>query len=221
MLEYIKQWIVNIVSLVLFIVMFEMLFPKGKMRKYAGLATGAILIIAIVNPMLGLFGRKFDFVAAQTVSGNMIGKTQAVNDSKLLEKEQREQIVEVYRLNIIEQIEHNAEEIEGVKEARADIIFNEDCDSPAFGEIMRVYLEITDGSEEEGAGENDGINPDGKEIKKIEKVKIGKIGGIKAAGKKPAGEDIDTELAKMIEDRISRVFGVSRDNIIINYANPD
>lgn len=215
MLEYIKQWILNIVSLVLFIVILEMLLPKGKMRKYAGLVTGTILVIAIVSPLTGLFDRKFDFVAAQTVSGNMLGKTQALNDSAILEKEQMAQIVEVYRLNIIEQIEHNAKEIEGVKEARADIIFNEDYDSPAFGEIKRVYLEITPDGAEEGVGKNEGMDPGGRENTNIEKVKIGRIGNTEAAEKKLATEGIAPELRKTIEDRISGVFGVAKENIII------
>ncbi|MGI6669199.1 MAG: stage III sporulation protein AF [Acetivibrionales bacterium] len=216
MLEYIKQWIVNIISLVLFIVILEMLIPKGKMRKYVGLVTGVILIIAIINPLLGLFGKKFDFVAAQTVSGKMLGKTQAVYDIKLLENEQMEQIVEVYRLNIIEQIEHNAREVEGVKEARADIIFNENCDSAGFGEIRRVYLEITADGANGDIVKDDGTISDGREKKnKIEKVKIGRIGDVETNGIKPVPEDISPELRKTIADRISGIFGVSEDDIII------
>jgi stage III sporulation protein AF len=216
-LEYIKQWIINIVSLVLFIVILEMLLPKGKMRKYAGLVTGAVLVIAIVNPLLGLLGEKFDFTAAQTVSGNMLGKAQIKNESGLLKEEQMAQIVEVYRLNIIEQIEYNAREIEGVKDARADIIFNEDYDSPAFGEIKRVYLEITAGSPEESGGKQDGMNLDGRiNINKVEKVEIGKTGNTAEPERKPVSDDIGLETRKMIEDRISRVFGVDRENIIIS-----
>lgn len=217
MLDYIKQWIFNIVSLVLFIVILEMLLPKGKMRKYTSLVTGAILIIAIINPLLGLLGEKFDFTAAQAVSGNMLGKTQIVNDSGLLKKEQMAQIVEVYRLNIIEQIEYNAKEVEGVKDAGADIIFNEDYDSPAFGEIKRVYLEITAGGMEGRSGQQDGMDLDGRENgNKVEKVKIGKIGNKEASEKEPVSENIAPEMRRMLEDRISRVFGVNGENIIIN-----
>ena len=222
MLEYVKQWIINIVSLVLFIVILEMLLPKGKMRKYAGLVTGAVLVIAIVNPLLNLFGEEFDFTAAQTVSENMLGKAQAVNDSGLFKKEQIVQIVEVYRLSIIEQIEYNAKEIEGVKDARADIIFNEDYDSPAFGEIKRVYLEITAGGAEGRGGKQDGMKPDGTKpdgkdgINRVEKIKIGRIGNTAELEMKPASEDIGFETRKMLEDRISRVFGVDRENIIIS-----
>lgn len=218
MLEYIKQWIVNIISLVLFIIMLEMFLPKGNMRKYVGLVTGAILVIAVINPILGLFGGKFDFVAAQTAGGSMLDKTLAVKDSKILEKEQVKQIVEVYRLNIIEKIEHNAREVEGVKEARADVIFNEDCDSPGFGEIKRIYLEIAADEGSGGSiGGNDGMASDGRK-NKIEKVKIDKIGGAgntETTEMKPVPGDIEPKLGKMIEDRISGVFGVSRDNIVI------
>ena len=129
MVDFIRQWIVNIVTLVLFIVLIEMLLPSGKMKKYAGLVTGTILIIAIISPLLGLFGKNFDFAALQTMSSNTLDKLQVEKDSKLLEKKQMEQIVEVYRTKIIEQLEENAKEVEGVGQVKADVIFNEDYQS--------------------------------------------------------------------------------------------
>lgn len=229
MLDFTRNWVTQIVSLVLFIVMIEILLPKGKMRKYVGLITGTILIIAIINPLISFFGNDFNFIASQTTNSNLLNKMQVEKDSKLLEQTQMDQIVEVYRKNIIEQIENNAREIQGVQEAEADIIINEDYSSPAFGEIKRAYLRITPESveqvsekeskqgsdvdirpEKEGAAAVDAWD-NSSNIKKVESVKIGKVSGRISPENK-----CDPKLVKQLEDKIGQVFGVKRENIIIS-----
>lgn len=201
MIEFIKQWVINIVTLVLFIVIFEMLLPAGKMKKYASLVTGTILIIAIISPLVNIFSGKFDFTAIQTLNGNAFDKLQVQKDSNVFEKEQMKQIVELYRKKIIEQLEQNAEEVEGVKQAKADIIFNEDYTSNTFGEIKRAYLEITDGVS----------SPEIEAVKKIEHVKVGEVKKQQAAA-----EDCDPIMRKRLEEKISNAFGIKRENIIIS-----
>lgn len=228
MIDFIRQWVINIVTLVLFIVMFEMLLPTGKMKKYVGLVTGTILIIAIISPLLGLFGKGTDFTALQTLNSNSLNRLQVEKDSKLLKEEQMKQIVEVYRQKIIEEMEQNAEEVEGVKQAKADVIFNEDYNSKTFGEIKRAYLEITpiikgdgstsnegDGSTSlggDGSSSNEGDGSSKTEaVAKVERVKIGST-----PKKQEVDENGDPALKKRLEERISQVFGVKSENIVIS-----
>jgi len=230
MLDFIRQWVVNIVTLVLFIVIVEMLLPGGKMKKYISLVTGTILIIVIINPLTGLTAKKFDFTASQTKTSNLLEKAQIQKEGKNLEQAQLKQIVEVYRKNIIDQLEQNAEEIDGVKDARADVIINEDYQSPAFGEIKRAYISITadntknSGLDTPGAqgtmGEGKGASAAGtgeggigNEIVPVEKVQTVKIGSTASNGQ-VAGK-CDPKLKGLLEDRISRVFGVDKQNIVI------
>ncbi|HEX2946435.1 MAG TPA: stage III sporulation protein AF [Clostridia bacterium] len=235
MIDFIRQWVINIVTLVLFIVIVEMLLPGGKMKKYINLVTGTILIITIINPLIGLTGKKFDFIASQTKNSNLMGKNQIRKEGKNLEQAQLKQIIEVYRKNIIDQLEQNAEEIDGVKDARADVIINEDYQSQSFGEIKRAYLNIVaeskqnrTGSEAENVPENASENAGGSsdeaaaveeggiknEIVPVEKVQTVKIGS--SAAKKQTAGICDPKLRTLLEERISRIFGVSKENIIIS-----
>ncbi len=214
MTDFIKQWAINIVALVLFIVVIEMLLPKGKMKKYAGIATGTIMIITIVNPLLELSGKDFDFVGAQTAGSNMVSRIEIENNSRLMEREQMEQIVQVYRANIIEQIEHNAQGVEGVRNVKADIIINEDTQSEDFGVIRRAYLSITleeegDGSSKEGDGSSKTTRIGAIIVDKIDNVdRIMRTRSVEA--------DCPAELKKRLQERIATVFGISSENIIIS-----
>ena len=242
-MDFIKQWVIQIVALVLFIVMVEMLLPTGKMKKYVGLVTGTILIISIISPLIPLLGKNYDFTAIQTTNSNAFDKLQVGKDSKLLEDEQMKQIVEVYRKKIIEQLEQNAKEIDGVDQVKADIIFNEDFNSETFGEIKRAYLEITTidktpgaagtGSEqgdkdisvqrkaaEEGAkGQEEGEAEarGGSEAPKVDVVaKVEQVAVGKANQPQVSDESCDPIIKKNLEERIVQVFGIDGENIIIS-----
>lgn len=214
MIDFTKQWVINIVTLVLFIVMFEMLLPTGKMKKYVGLVTGTILIIAIITPLVGLLDKKVDFTALQTSNNMVLDRLQVEKESKLLEEVQMKQIVEVYRQKIIEQLEQNAKEVDGVKQAKADIIFNEDYNSKTFGEIKRAYLEITT-TETDTERDGSSIEGDGSaEVKAVVKVEPVIVGQVKKA--QVTDENCDPVLKKRLEERIGQVFGVKSENIIIS-----
>jgi stage III sporulation protein AF len=215
MTDFIRQWVINIVALVLFIVIIEMLLPKGKMKKYASIATGTIMIITIISPLLELSGKDFSFVGAQAAGNNMISRIEIENNSRLMEQEQMEQIIEVYRADIIEQIEHNAQEVEGVRDVKADIIINEDAQSEDFGMIRRAYLSITleegDSSPEEGDG-----SPGTTRIKAIKVGQVGDVGGVSGIKRSQTDErDCPMMLKRKLQERIGTVFGISSENIII------
>ncbi len=211
MLEFIRHWVINIVALVLFIVIIEMLLPSGKMKKYVGIVTGTVLIIAVITPVIELFGGDFDFAAVQTTTGNTISRMQIEKDSKLLEEQQLGQIIEVYCNDLIEQMERHAIEVEGVKDAKADIIINEDHTSENFGQIKRAYLEII---LEKGDSSPEGDSS--LKIDKVEAVSIEKITNKRAEVENcPPAENCPPDLRKKLENRIGEVFGIGIENIII------
>ena len=201
MIGFIKDWVLNIVTLVLFIVIIEMLVPSGRMKKYAGLVTGFVLIIAIINPFLGLLGGKVNLTDSLAASSGFLDRAEIKKDSSLLEEQQMKQIVEVYRKKIIGQLEQSAMDTKGVTGAKADVIINEDYNSDNFGEIKRAFLQIGVN------GEKDEIRP----VSKVEKVRIDTA----AETPEPHGKP-DPALVKLLEDRISSLYGVDRSNIVIS-----
>ena len=201
MLVFLKDWILNITALVLFLVVIEILMPSGRMKKYCGLVTGVILIIAIINPFLKLFNGNLNLEDIQVSNSNTIDRLEIEKNSKLLKDEEMKQITEVYRKKIIRQLEDNAMKSKGVVEAKGDVIINEDYNSDTFGEVKRAYLEITI------AGENDEISP----VVKVDEVNIGK-----EKQQETSSSEVDPKLRKQLEDNIISLFSLDRENIIIS-----
>lgn len=213
MLDFIRQWSVNIVALVLFTVIIEILLPSGKMKKHVGLVTGTVLIISIITPLVGAFDKDFDFTKLQTTNSNSFDKLKIEKDSKYLEETQMKQIVEVYRKKIISQIEDNAKEIKGVKEVKADIIFNEDYNSSDFGTIKRAYLEVsTVGDSSSKVGDSSSIST--QTVEAVEKITVGSKAKLDEPDK--ANEDMDPALKRELEQKIATVFGVENRDVIVS-----
>lgn len=210
MISFLKDWVINIVTLVLFIVLIEMLVPSGRLKKYVGLMTGVVLIIAIINPFVKVMGGKVDLTDVQAVDSSFLDRLEIEKDAKFYKDEQMKQIVEVYRKKIISQIEDSARKINGVSDAKADVIINEDSGSENFGEIKRAYVEVAT------EGKVGTIEP----VARVDKVVVGEEGGgegdKKGVSPPGAGGKPDDALSKEIEDKLSGLYNIDRDNIIIS-----
>jgi hypothetical protein len=214
-----------------------------------------------------VLGKNADITAFQITNSNTLDKLQIEKDSKVLEKAQMKQIVEVYRDKIIQQIEQSAEEVEGVSRARAEVLINEDYASRDFGTIQRAYIEIVpkesgklessagkessklestakgessklastiqgesskeaqstgqetgsaDSSGGESVTENGTIGMEATSVKPVDK--IGKVTIGDKADREAIPENIDPKIKKRLEERMSSVFGISSENIVISQA---
>lgn len=201
MVNFLTNWVTNIIILAFCITILEILVPSGKVKKFVTLTAGFILIIAIIRPFLGFVENGIDLKEFQIASSNYIDKRNIQESSKVLEAKQIKQITEVYRNKLIEQIEASAGEIKELTRVKADVIINEDYASENFGEIRRVYLTI---GTEETEGE---INP----VISVEKIEI----STDEMDQKP-GMEVDEKIKSQVEHKIQSTFDISKENIVIN-----
>lgn len=206
MIDFLKNWSLNIVTVVLFIVLLEMLLPSGKMKKMVNLVSGLILVIVLINPVLGILEKGVDLKAYQMANSNFIDKKEIMVNSELLKEEQTRQITNVYRNKIINQLESMIKEVEGVSDVKADVIINEDYSSENFGEVRKVYLTLTLTSHLE----NTGVKP----VKKIDKVKIETKKS--ADNGEKTEKEVDKALKAQIEEKIEKLLNIQRENIVIS-----
>ena len=63
MIEGLKVWVTNITIAIFFITAVEMILPDNSMRKYAKFVLGLMLIVVIINPIMKIFDKDFNFNA--------------------------------------------------------------------------------------------------------------------------------------------------------------
>lgn len=63
LIEGLKVWVTNITIAIFFITAVEMILPDNSMRKYAKFVLGLMLIVVIINPIMKIFDKDFNFNA--------------------------------------------------------------------------------------------------------------------------------------------------------------
>ncbi len=193
------------VTLSIFIILIEVLIPSGKVRKVVNLVTGFILVIALINPILSLLKMEIDIEDYQIESDNFIKSKEISINSDVLKENQIKVMTEVYREKIIAEFESLAKEIDKVKEAKADVIINEDYNSESFGEVERVYLHLAVDEKKSTI----------KPILSVKKIEIGK--DKKLENEEVAYDKGDTEIEKQLKEKIHELFKIQKENIIISF----
>lgn len=204
MIDFLKNWVLNIVTLAIFIMLIEMLIPSGKVKKIVNLVTGFILVIGLINPLLQVVGKGIDLTEFQMAGSNYIDKKEMMLNSDVLEEKQIKQITNVYREKIIAQLESITQGIEGISDAMADVIINEDYTSDRFGEVKKVYLYL------ELEDESYGIQP----VLSVKKVEIGSEESEDI--EEPYEKQLDEKLRLKLEDKIERLLNVQKEDIVIS-----
>ncbi len=209
MLEFLRSWIINIVTISLILILFEIIVPSGKIKKIITLVSGFVLLIAVVNPFLQLKNGNFDLGEAVQADSLYIDRKEVENSSKLLEETQAKQIAEVYKKKLALRIEEEAGKLEGVTVTRTTVEINEDYNSEKFGEVTKISVELKKAS---NGKEKKGIEP----VVTVEKIDINAGLNKKKEKEKEGLKFVDPEdkrLAELVKQNLNRSLEVNKESI--------
>lgn len=210
MLEFLRSWIINIVTITILLVLFEIIMPSGKIKKIIRLIAGFVMLIAVINPVLALKNKSFD-LGNNVISDSMyLDKNELEASSRLLKDKQMKQVSEVYKKKVISSIQEQAEKVDGVSEAKADIEINEDYTSDRFGEITKVNLQIKRGKKQSDSVKINSVMP----VKKID-ITLPFMKGNNKKQAVPPNDNESKKLSEQVKQSINKSFEIKKDNIIV------
>jgi len=211
MLEFLRHWIINIVTISIILILFEIVVPSGKIKKIITLVSGFILLIAVVNPLIMLKDKSFDLNEAMLSDSYYIDRKEVETGSRLLEETQARQISTIYKRKLAARIEEETNRLEGVNGSRALVVINEDIDSEKFGEITKISVEIIKAKSRAGASK---IEP----VAAVERIDIkAKSGDKEEKGKEKENlkfiDPEDKRLTELVKQNLNKSLEISKDNI--------
>lgn len=225
MLNFLRDWIINIVTISIILILFEMIIPSGKIKKIINLVSGFILLIVVITPFLSLKNQDFDLGKATLADSYYIDRKEIENSSKLMKDEQMKQISGVYKKKISNAIQEEINKLDGVSGSKVDVVINDDYSSDKYGELKKVNIEITKGEKEN----------EGKEVKPVASVKKVEIkspdislkaeDGLKT-GSQDGGrvkesrqqENEDKKLIELIKENLNKMMEIQKDNITVTIS---
>lgn len=159
MIGFIKNWIIQVLVTVIFMILVDMILPSNNFKKYAKLATGLIVMITIITPVFKLFDKGMDI---EGTIGSYIATFQdreASIDKKQIEEDVNKKTVEAYKEKLKGAIEQTIYNKIGDKYSVVELVIVEDTVSYNFSEVkdIKIMKSLDEGS-----------------IKTVDKVIIGK-----------------------------------------------
>ncbi|MFO1443517.1 stage III sporulation protein AF [Bacillus sp. Bva_UNVM-123] len=156
-MEFIKEWITNIIIFVLLATVIDMLLPNSSFQKYTKMVTGLLLIVVILTPILKLVSSDFEKKIAAIPFFEASDEKKLENSIELKKKEiqawQHAYILEDMQVQLKMKVEEELMDQYGLE--IMDIDFQEDENSPrAFPEnLQKVFIQLKHKDEEAEAVE--------------------------------------------------------------------
>ena len=203
MIEIIKGWIINIVTIIILISFLEILMPDSKMKKYINLILGFIVMLVILGPIIDALSNDGDLEQDVFMISGELSKNEYAFINSNIENRQTEQLATLYKERIKKDIVYRVE-------SRYDV------------KVTEVYIELEDNTKEEIG-----------EIKKLELSVVNKNGELKedtipivkidVSNEEMDESNINNEsvdvvnvnLKKKIKEDISNIYNMNESNVEI------
>lgn len=146
MIEWLKIWVNQIIIAVIIAVVFELILPNGKNKKYIKMIINLYVLFAILNPIISkITNQKFSNLNEFDYSQYFSNTTQAsstVDTNYIIES--------TYEKSLKEDIQKKLQS-EGYKASSISININKDKNDEKYGSITKITIAIQDNKEKENS----------------------------------------------------------------------
>lgn len=150
-MEFIKEWVTNIILFVLFATMVDLLLPNSKFQKYAKMVIGLLLIAIILTPIFKLISQDFEKTMANIPELTVNNEYQMKNLIDLQKSEiQASQDAYILKQMAVQMKEDAEEELMdqyGLVIADIDLLVDEDNQRPFPENLQKVVIQLTQPTE--------------------------------------------------------------------------
>ncbi|MGJ7912052.1 stage III sporulation protein AF [Neobacillus sp. LXY-1] len=143
-MEFLKEWVTNIILFILLATVIDMLIPNSSMQKYTKMVTGLLLIAIILTPLFKLISKDFETTLASIPSYQTPGEKNLKNSIDLKKKEiqasQDAYILEEMAVQLKKDVKEELMEQYGLEIARIDVQTNEASDQAFPKNLQKVMV---------------------------------------------------------------------------------
>lgn len=205
MIVFLRNWIKNIVVVIILAMFLELLLPKSEMQKYVKMVLGLLVILLVLNPVLDLIKQDFNYGERVLEIQNTMELDNIMTVAQNLEQNNKKNILKTYKKGLNKQIEAQVMTFDEIKEAEAYVIIDENMESENFGQIQEIKLCLQFDTEQS----NTSI------IEPIEKIEINIGNRIEEARKQNVNKENISGITKKVVDKLSDYYNIAEEKITI------
>ncbi|AKL95295.1 stage III sporulation protein AF [Clostridium aceticum] len=146
-MEIIREWIITIVSVIIFVTFVEILIPDSDNKRFINVVVGLLIMIVILNPVMRLLQGEMDLGGRILQASNHMEYRTAQNRIEQSDYMQTEVVVALYKDQLKQQMKKRLESISSyvVEDLQLQI---EEENTEDFGMIHRIDIVIREAGED-------------------------------------------------------------------------
>jgi stage III sporulation protein AF len=141
-MEFLIEWVTNIILFILLATVIDMLLPNTSMQKYTKMVTGLLLIAIILTPIFKLISKDFETAMAQIPSFQGSGEKNMENLIELQKKEiqasNHAYILETMAVQLEKGVEEELMKQFGLEIAKIELTTKNDSQEETFPENLEM-----------------------------------------------------------------------------------
>lgn len=143
MLEFLKKWIISVVTMVIFMALIDLILPENNLKKYARFVTGLLVIVTILNPVFKLFAKNASIETYITQYSSAFDTESSPASTEDAQNNIEEKTREVFKENLKKEIESRIKNETGEDYSAVSIDVELDSKSSSYGTIKSIALKKT------------------------------------------------------------------------------
>ncbi len=148
-MDHLRNWIINIVITMIFVVFIEILMPSSNMRKYINFVVGLLVMLVILGPLLNIASGDFSMSGKILEVSGVIDAKDVRYQLDKIEEGHKEGIVRTYKHKLQEQISNQIRSAGLAKNVDAEVFIDEEYGSESFGTITGIRVIVREGGSTE------------------------------------------------------------------------
>lgn len=150
MAEFLRNWIMNITTVIILIMFLDTIIPGSSMKRYINVIVGLMIIVVVIKPFVLIkeYADNFNMNIIETSS--YIEQSGSGIDSNGIIKFQQQKAVEIFENNLRSRIEKivDKELNSEYEDVSVNLELEKDIESKHFGEIKSIGVSISNSPNE-------------------------------------------------------------------------
>lgn len=204
-MDAIFNWVKTIVIFMIFLTIISNLLGKSDFKKYINVATGLLLVLVTMGPLLALISGENSFEYYFKSALFQQDATEAAYEMRQAEESQKQRIMEQYKKKVCEQIEQLLKKHQ-LFLIDASVVIDEDEQSTTYGMIQSITVTATYYAPQENE----------HQVKKVEIPKVTLESKEKKKEKNESSQKFLSPMEIKVKTILSDFYNIDADNINIS-----
>lgn len=201
----IREWVITIISIIIFIAFVEILIPNSNYKRYINVIVGLLLMVVILTPLTKFINGEVDFESEIFKISNRLELSTAQNRINNIQYNNNEAVITLYKNEIGTQIKNHIEQNTECTVDKVSVEIEDDNNSPQFGLIKNIDIIL-----------KEKINDSESADKKIKPVQINVPTEKNSNNTVKANSILINNEEDLIKKDIGNLYNISGDNINIH-----